>query len=182
MKNKLVDKYLFRSERLGFRNWNSNDLSVFSKINADPEVMEHFPKLLTHRETEAFIERLQEHFQKHGYTYYATDVLETGELIGFIGLAYQDYKTSFNPATDIGWRLKKSVWGNGYATEGAKRCLKFAFEELGLSRIIATCTLDNFKSEHVMKKIGMYKQGVFKHPKLSDYAEFEKCIWYEINR
>lgn len=62
--------------------------------------------------------------------------METGELIGFIGLAYQTYESDFTPATDIGWRLKSSAWGKGYATEGAKRCLQYAFEDLKLEKVI----------------------------------------------
>ncbi|MTI32338.1 GNAT family N-acetyltransferase [Xanthovirga aplysinae] len=174
--------YIFKSERLGFRNWSKDDLTTFAEMNADPEVMEHFPKVLTRGETEEYIQRLQKHFEEKGYSYFATEILATGELIGFIGLAYQDYKTDFNPSTDIGWRLKKSAWGKGYATEGAKRCLAFAFNDLKLDRVISTCTVNNAKSEHVMKKIGMTKMGEFNHPKLKDYPESERCMWYEIKR
>lgn len=87
--------------------------------------MKHFPKPLTLIETKNFIYRLQNHFDTHGYNYFATEILSSRELIGFIGLAYQDYGAEFNPSTDIGWRLKKSAWNKGYATEGAKRCLEF---------------------------------------------------------
>ncbi len=182
IKLKLKEKYIFKSERLGFRDWSETDLTEFAKINADLEVMEHFPKPLTEKETAEFIDRLKKHYTKNGFNYFATEILESGELIGFIGLAFQDYKTDFTPAVDIGWRLKKSAWGKGYATEGAKKCLEFAFIELNLDKIISTCTEKNSKSENVMKKIGMKKIGEFKHPKLKEYPEYEKCICYEINK
>lgn len=172
--------YIFKSERLGFRNWMDNDLDEFAIINADLNVMEHFPKPLSKRETSDFIKRLQKHYKDKGYTYFAIEILETGELIGFIGLAFQDYESKFTPATDIGWRLKPSAWEKGYATEGAKRGLKYAFEELNLERIISVFTDKNTKSEKVMKKIGMVKIGAFNHPKLKDYPEYERCICYEI--
>ena len=175
-------EYLFKSERLGFRNWTEKDLTEFSKINADMAVMEHFPKSLTQKETSEYIVRLQNHYQENGYTYFATEILKTGEFIGFIGLAYQEYKTDFTPATDIGWRLKKSAWGNGYATEGAKKCLEFGFNKLNLDKIISVFTEKNTKSEHVMKKIGMKKIGKFNHPKLKAYPEYETCICYEITK
>ena len=124
--------------------------------------------------------RLQNHFEKYGYTYFATEILKTGEFIGFIGLAFQDYHTKFTPATDIGWRLKKTAWGKGYATEGAKRCLDFGFKEMKLKRIIATCTLKNANSENVMKKLGMKKAGLLKHPRLKEYPDYENCLCYEI--
>ncbi|WP_299122631.1 GNAT family N-acetyltransferase [uncultured Winogradskyella sp.] len=178
----MKNDYLFKSERLGFRNWTENDLTEFAKINADLEVMEHFPKPLTKKETAEFIERLEDHYSKNGYTYFATEILKTGELIGFIGLAYQEYKTDFTPATDIGWRLKKSSWGNGYATEGAKQCFNYAFDKLNLDKIISVCTAQNNKSERVMKKIGMIKIGDFNHPKLREYPEHEKCMCYEMTK
>lgn len=174
--------YLFTSPRLGFRTWSLHDLDAFAAMNADTEVMEHFPKSLTYQETEAMIARLCAHQAEHGYCYYAVETLEGQEFIGFVGLAYQDYDVPFLPATDIGWRLKRSVWGKGYATEGAKRCLEMAFDELGLDHLVAVCTATNRNSEHVMQKIGMQPKGSFMHPKLDDYPEYQKCLWYEINR
>ncbi|MEM9686659.1 MAG: GNAT family N-acetyltransferase, partial [Bacteroidota bacterium] len=72
--------------------------------------------------------------------------------------------------------------GKGYATEGAKRCLEYAFNDLNIDKIVAICTKDNLKSEHIMKKIGMRKRGEFHHPHLKEYPEYEKCIWYEITK
>jgi RimJ/RimL family protein N-acetyltransferase len=179
---KLNKKYIFKSERLGFRNWTEKDLTEFAKINADLDVMEYFPEPLTENETSDFITRLQNHYEKNGYNYFATEILKTGELIGFIGFAYQDYETEFTPATDIGWRLKKTAWGNGYATEGAKKCLEYGFNKLNLGKIISVFTEKNIKSENIMKKIGMKKVGEFNHPKLKEYPEYEKCVCYEINK
>lgn len=174
--------YIFTSERLGFRNWKDSDLDEFAKINADLKVMEHFPKPLTKSETAEYIERLKTHFNHYGFNYFATEILDSGEFIGFIGLAYQDYESKFTPAIDIGWRLKQSAWGKGYATEGAKKCLEFAFNNLQLEKIISVFTEKNTKSENVMKKIGMKKIGNFKHPKLIAYPEYEKCVCYEITK
>lgn len=182
IKTQLKSIYLFTSERLGFRNWSEDDLQEFAEMNADPEVMEHFPNTLTKNESKEFIQRLQKHYKDYGYNYFATEVLETGELIGFIGLAHQQYTSEFTPAVDIGWRLKKSAWKKGYATEGAKRCLTYAFDTLKIARVISTFTINNLKSENVMKKIGMTKLGEFKHPKLKGYPKFEKCFCYEIRK
>ena len=85
-------KYIFKSERLGFRVWNKGDLHEFGEINADKDVMEHFPRPLTIEDTDEFIDRLIAHYAKYGYQYFATEVLKTRELIGFVGLAFQRYK------------------------------------------------------------------------------------------
>jgi len=176
------DEYIFKSERLGFRNWSNEDLDEFAKLNSDKAVMEHFPKTLSKKEVEELIKKLSDHYAKNGFTYYATEILATKELIGMIGLAYQEYKTAFTPAIDIGWRLKRSAWGKGYATEGAKRCLEYAFDELSINKIISVCTITNQKSENVMKKIGMTKIGTFNHPEMINYPEYEKHFCYEINK
>jgi RimJ/RimL family protein N-acetyltransferase len=176
------NNYLFTSKRLGFREWSLNDLDAFYLLNSDEEVMEHFPKTLTKEETKAYIIRLQNQYKIHGHNYYATELKESGEFIGFIGLAYQDFESDFTPNVDIGWRLKKSAWGKGYATEGAKRCLDIAFNQLNLNKIISTCILDNKASEKIMQKIGMQKICEFKHPKLKEYPEIQTCLLYEITR
>ena len=176
----LKKDYLFTSERLGFRNWALDDLDVLAALCADPEVMEYFPNTLSRNETEAYIKRMQQHFKTHGYNYFAADLKDSGELIGFIGLAYQSYEADFLPATDIGWRLKRAAWGKGYATEGALRCLQFAFEELKLDKVVSTCVLANTRSENVMKKIGMKRMGEYMHPKLLEHPEYAPHVWYQI--
>ncbi len=93
----MQQKYIFKSVRLGFRNWNESDLPEFSKINADKDVMEYFPKTLTSEDTENFIKRLQKHTHTYGFCYFATEVLSSGEFIGFIGLAYQKYESLLHP-------------------------------------------------------------------------------------
>ena len=87
----MKDNYIFKSKRLGFRNWTKEDLTEFAKINADSEVMKYFPNMLTQQETSEFIVRLQKHYMNNGYNYFATEIMDTRELIGFIGLAYQEY-------------------------------------------------------------------------------------------
>ncbi len=178
----MMNKYIFKSKRLGFRNWTDGDLEAFSNLNSDAEVMEHFPEILSSQEVMDLISRLKEHYDKNGFTYYATECLETKEFIGMIGLAFQEYKSEFTPAIDIGWRLTRVAWGKGYATEGAKRCLKYGFDELDIDRIISICTVKNSKSENVMKKIGMMKLAEFNHPEMSNYPKFEKHVCYEIIR
>jgi len=174
------DEYIFTSERLGFRNWTIKDLDEFAKLNSDAAVMKHFPKILSKKEVEEFIDKLKNHFSENGFTYYATEILDTKEFIGMIGLAFQEYQTNFTPAIDIGWRLKRTAWGKGYATEGAKRCLNYAFNDLDINKIISVCTIKNKNSESVMKKIGMTKKGEFNHPGMINHPEYERHFCYEI--
>ncbi len=173
---------LFASSRLLFSVWKDSDLEWFAQMNADKEVMQFFPKTLTKQESADFLKRLQKHQDTNGYCYYKVVEKQASKPIGFIGLAYQTYDTHFTPATDIGWRLKKEFWGKGYATEGAQRCLDFAFQELDLNEVISTCIVQNKPSENVMQKMGMQKQGHFQHPRLVKHPEIQNCVWYKIQK
>lgn len=173
-------EYLFTSERLGFRNWIDSDIDKMTAVSADPEVMEFFPSVKTKAMTEDFIKNMKSAFEKKGYCYYPVEILDTKEFIGFIGLIDQTYNSPFTPNVDVGYRLGKAFWGKGYATEGAKRCIEYGFNDLGLEKIIAIASESNIKSTHVMKKVGMNLSGSFKHPKLEGFPHLEMCFCYEI--
>lgn len=172
--------YLFTSERLGFRNWTADDIQKMANINSNPKVMEFFPYIPSFTETKAFVEKMQQQFAKKGYCYFAVDVLESNTFIGFIGLSDKDFESDFTPCVDIGWRLSEEHWQKGYAVEGAKKCLEYGFEKMGLNRILAIAPKINIKSEKVMRKIGMVKIKHFVHPLLLDDNRLKDCILYEI--
>ncbi|GAA4274692.1 GNAT family N-acetyltransferase [Aquimarina gracilis] len=175
-------EYFFKSERLGFRNWNFNDTEPFFKICSDDDVMEFFPSKPSKQDTQDFIYRMQEMQKENGFCYFAVDILETEEFIGFIGLCKQNYIKDLSPFVDIGWRLKKSVWNQGYATEGAKACLEYGFDKIGLDKIYSVAPEINKKSELIMKKIGMQQIKTFNHPKLKAHKELQSCVFYEISK
>ncbi|MEL6988925.1 MAG: GNAT family N-acetyltransferase [Bacteroidota bacterium] len=173
-------KYLIKTERLGIRNWVKDDIPKMAAISGNPIVMRYFPGIATYEQTEQYIIKSIQDFESRGYCYFAVERIDNGEFIGFIGLAYQDYEAPFCPNVDIGWRLDPSAQGMGFATEGAQACLKYGFQEIGLKEIYAVCPTVNHPSENVMKKIGMTKQGIFKHPRLKDWPEIEDCYYYRI--
>lgn len=178
----MKNDFLFTSQRLGFRNWTTQDIECMSKINADPKVMEHFPSTSSYNETKAFVKRMQWLFEKVNFCYFATVELETNTFIGFIGFAIPSYEAAFMPCIDMGWRLSSDCWGKGYATEGALRCLAYGFKELKLSNIKAVAPLVNQKSIKIMEKVGMTPQLKFNHPTLKGNTELEQCVCYEISR
>ena len=172
--------YLFKSDRLGFRNWQETDIENLATINADKEVMKFFPSTRSLSETKTFIKRMQQQYIEKGYCYFAVDTLKDETLIGFIGLSEQNYEADFTPCIDIGWRLAKSAWNKGYATEGAKRCLEFGFKTLHLDKIYSIAPVVNTRSQQVMQKIGMHEVKTFAHPQLLDNARLRKCLLYEV--
>jgi RimJ/RimL family protein N-acetyltransferase len=154
-----------------------------SEICADKEVMEHFPSILSREQTLELITKRQRIFTENGFCYFAVEILDTEELIGFIGIEKQEYDAGFGtPFIDIGWRLKRTSWNKGLATEGAKRCLQYAFEILKTPVIYSIAAEKNVKSMHVMEKIGMKILHSFNHPLLNDFQDFQTCIAYKIDK
>lgn len=170
--------YLFTSDRLGFRNWREDDIQEMIDINSDAEVMAFFPSIQDEQQTIAFIKRMQNQFHERGYCYYAVDRLDKEVFIGFIGLSWQTYQADFTPCVDIGWRLKKTEWNQGFATEGAKRCLDYAFKELEIKTVFAIAPKVNVKSIRIMEGIGMTKVSEFQHPYLQDDERLRDCVLY----
>ncbi|WP_326721396.1 GNAT family N-acetyltransferase [Streptomyces sp. NBC_00243] len=143
-----------RTERLTLRRWRDSDLGPWAAMNADPEVREHLGALLTREQTDASVAGFQAEFDERGYGWWAVEVLATGEFIGFAGLDRVDDGMPFT-GVEAGWRLARSAWGHGYATEAARVCLAFGFETLELPEILAVTTATNLRSQAVMSRIGM---------------------------
>lgn len=178
----MESKYIFESSRLGFRMWKESDREVFAKMNANKEVMRYFPKTLNSKETDDFLNRVQEHFNEYGYGLWAVEIKDTKEFIGFIGFLNATFEAEFTPCTEIGWRLNNKYWNNGYATEGAKACLEYGFNNLNLNSIYSFTAEINQPSENVMRKIGLKKIGEFMHPKVEDGSPLKPHVLYKIEK
>ena len=175
---------IIETDRLILRTWNDNDLQPMLAINQDPKVMEYFPSLQDLEMTKNFIDKVNAHFENHGYSLYAVIKKDTTEFIGFTGLLIADFASHFTPATEIGWRLSSNHWGQGFATEGAKAVLDYAFRELKLTEIVSFTAAGNAKSIRVMQKIGLQHNAAddFDHPKLDDKSPLKRHVLYRINQ
>ena len=172
----------FETERLIFRDWQESDIVPFRAMNNDPRVMAFFPNTLSDTETDAFVGRIKDEFKTYGYGLYAAEEKESGAFIGFIGFHWAAFPSAFTPCIEIGWRLKCDAWGKGYATEGAKACLKYGFETLGFREVLSFTSKTNGRSESVMNKIGMRKRAEFDHPNLDDNSDLKAHVLYEITQ
>jgi len=172
-----------RTDRLVLRRWRDGDRDPFAALNADPEVMEHFPGPLTRAESDATVERAEAHFDAYGFGLWALEVAETGEFIGFTGLATPRFDAPFTPAVEVGWRLARSAWGLGYASEAGRRALAFGFEEAGLREIVSFTTGGNRRSQAVMARLGMTHDPAddFEHPLLPDGHRLRHHVLYRLS-
>jgi len=173
-----------RTERLRLRAWCDGDREPFARLNADPRVMGHFPTPLTRAESDAFADRIGAHFARHGFGLWAVEVPDVVPFIGFIGLNVPSFRAHFTPCVEIGWRLAATHWGRGYASEGARAALDFAFDQLHLEKVVSFTVSANVRSRHVMERIGMHHDPAedFDHPGLPDGHPLRRHVLYRITR
>ncbi len=168
------------SERLILRQWIDADVAQFAALNADSQVMEHFPGLLSFAQTSEMVERVRHHIEERKFGVWATELRATGQFIGFIGLAVPMFESHFTPCVEVGWRLAKEFWGQGYAPEGAVVAMRDGFERLALTEIVSLTATTNLKSMRVMEKLGMTRDTAddFDHPRLDVGNPLRRHVLY----
>jgi RimJ/RimL family protein N-acetyltransferase len=173
-----------RTDRLLLRRWRTADLDPYATLNADPEVREHFPSIMTRRECESEIATFDERFDEHGYGLWAVEVPGVAPCIGFIGLNLATFDARFTPAVEVGWRLARDHWGKGYASEGARTALQFGFDTIGLDEIVSFTSPSNVRSWSVMERIGMTRDPAddFEHPRVPEGHPLRPHVLYRISR
>lgn len=159
-----ANEITLETERLKLRPWRDSDLEPFAALNADPEVMRYFPKVLDRTESDAMATRIRNLMAERGWGLWAVEVKQGAPFIGFVGLNAVPEILPFAPGTEIGWRLAEAHWGKGYATEAARSILQFAFETLELEAVVSFTAEKNTPSMAVMKRLGMRHKTNFEHP------------------
>ncbi len=146
--------------------------------------MEHFPGALTPVESDALVDRIEAHFSEHGFGLWAVELPSASSFIGFVGLSVPSLHAHFTPCVEVGWRLARAYWGNGYATEGARAALRFGFDELGLLEIVSFTVPANIRSRRVMEKLGMRHSPSddFDHPGLQEDHPLRRHVLYRLPR
>lgn len=170
------------TERLWLRRWRPSDRRAFAQLNADARVMEHFPAPLTRDESSRMVQRIEAHFEQHGYGLWALEVPGVTDFAGFVGLSTPSFEAPFTPCVEVGWRLAFEHWGQGYAPEAARAVLRFAFEHARLREIVSFTASSNARSRRVMEKIGMRHDAAsdFDHPALPPGHRLERHVLYRI--
>jgi len=172
------------TDRLLLRGWRLEDRAPFAAMNTDPRVMEFYRQKLSREESDAYVDRIEAHFEHEGFGLFAAELRDTGEFIGYVGLAVPRFEAPFTPCIEIGWRLAAEYWGRGFATEGARAALVWGFESLGLPEIVAYAVPANVRSIRVMQKIGMKRDeaGDFDYPNLPPGHPLRRHVLYRAAR
>jgi ribosomal-protein-alanine N-acetyltransferase len=168
------------TERLLLRRWRGADREPFAALNADPVVMEYLPAPLSRAESDRLMVRIEAGFDHRGYGLWALELRASGELLGFAGLEVPSFEAHFTPTVEVGWRLARSAWGQGFATEAGRAALAFGFEQAGLREIVSLTSAANVRSQAVMQRIGMTHDPAddFDHPELQMREDLRRHILY----
>jgi RimJ/RimL family protein N-acetyltransferase len=173
-----------RTARLVLRPWTEVDREPFAAMNADPEVMEHFPGLMDRAASDAFLDRMVTHWAEYGFGLFAVDA--PSGFLGFVGLAVPRFTLPVEhravPPVEIGWRLVRSGWGQGYASEAARAVLVQAFDDLALPEVLSFTAVRNTRSRAVMERIGMHRDPAddFDHPSLPEGSPLRRHVLYRL--
>lgn len=171
------------TERTILRQWRTEDLPLFAALNADREVMRHFPTTLDRAQSDAVALRLAQHLEMHGYGPWALEIPGVTPFAGFVGLMRVGFDAPFVPAVEIGWRLASAWWSKGYATEAANAAVQFAFGTLGLDGLVSFTVPANVRSRAVMQRIGMRHcpDEDFLHPLIPSGHRLRRHVLYRLD-
>ena len=157
-----------RTQRLVMRRWREEDRDPFAAMSADPEVMRYFPAPLDRAASDALVDRIEDLFRRQGFGLWALEVARTGEFIGFTGLNRMPAGVPGAGGMEVGWRLARHAWHQGYATEAAAAAAGVAFQGAGLAEIWSMTAAANQPSQAVMRRLGMTQHARFDHPATGD--------------
>jgi RimJ/RimL family protein N-acetyltransferase len=140
------------TERLLLRPFRNSDHPAYAAMCADPEVMQYLGTGVTQNPMEAWraMASMLGHWELLGYGMFAAEVKATGELAGRVGFL----DPPGWPGFELGWTLARQHWGKGYAIEGARACLDYAFGPLGRDRVISLIRPANERSIRVAERLG----------------------------
>ncbi len=151
------------TDRLKLRMWRESDLDEYAAMSADPLVMKYLTggKVFSRADTWRSIAFFMGHWQMRGYGHWAVEEKATGRMIGRIGFLNPEGWPGF----EIGWTLARHAWGKGYATEGARKALAYAFDTLNQPHVISLIHPENTPSMRVAERLGEKREG---HARIND--------------
>ena len=161
---------MIETPNLILRTWRESDYAPFAALNGDEMVMRYYPSALTPEESMALIKRrIEPHFRRHGFGFWAIERKGDGRFLGLCGLEYVNVPCPVKGEVKATWRLARHAWGAGYAFEAASAALQFGFKALQLEQIVAFSVPANERSIRLIGRLGMIRRSEldFDHPSYS---------------
>ena len=153
------------TSRLVLRRWQPEDLDPFVDLNADPEVMRHFPSTYDRAATASMITSWEAKIDHQGFGLWAVERAGDGVLLGMAGLNPVPPGIITGEGLEVGWRLARHAWGHGYATEAGRAAIDVA-RRIGARSIWSFTSVGNQRSQAVMRRLGLGFVRYFDHPNI----------------
>jgi len=144
---------VLETTRLALRNFSPDDAEALGLVLSDPETMRFYPAPFDRVGVEQWISRNMRRYAENGHGLWAVVLKSSGELIGDCGLTVQDLDDVHE--IEIGYHVRRDLWGQGLATEAARACRDYGFAQLPVERIISLIRPENVGSRRVAEKNGM---------------------------
>ena len=175
---------MIETDRLTLRRWEPRDLAPFAALNADPQVMALMPRLLDRAASDALVARIEARWREDGIAFAVAERREDGAFLGMVGLSVLRLDMLPAPAMEVGWRLARAHWGQGYAVEAARAWIAHGFGILGLDEIVAITVPANARSLAVMRRLGMRErpERAFAHPALPEGHRLRPHVMHVLGR
>jgi RimJ/RimL family protein N-acetyltransferase len=164
------------SDRLTLRNWRESDRAAFAALNGAPEIMQDLGGPLDRAASDAKFDRYMTAFENHGFCRWALEDSE-GQFLGYAGVMPSRPHHPLGPHADIGWRLLRSAWGKGYATEAAKASLLDVFERGQLSEVLAYTSANNLRSRAVIERLNMQRASSLDYSEPLGAGTWHGMVW-----
>ncbi len=168
--------FALKTDRLILRSWRKDDGDAFARLNADSEVMADLGGPLTRRASDAKLDRYRASFEQHGFSRFAIEEKD-GAFVGYAGVMPAAYDHPLAPHNQIGWRLVRSAWGKGYATEAARAALDDVFARVGFDEVLAYTSVDNLRSQAVMERLGLRRDPMLDFDLTNDDVPWHGLVW-----
>jgi ribosomal-protein-alanine N-acetyltransferase len=180
-----IDRMTLRTRRLLLRRWLPSDRVPFAALNADAEVMRHFPAVLSRAESDEVADRIERNLERLGIGMWAVEVPGVTRFAGCVGLSIPAFDAPFahhTPCIELGWRFAREHWNQGYATEGAQAAVSLAFDTLHIPELVAFTVPQNAASRRVAEKLGMTRDPAedFDHPRLPVGHALRRHVLYRL--
>jgi RimJ/RimL family protein N-acetyltransferase len=151
-----------------------DDADALMGVLGDPVAMQYYPAPFDRAEVDGWIRRNRARYIDPGFGLWAMLLKDSGELIGDCGVYVRDLEGEVE--FEIGWHVRRDLWGRGYATEAAQHCIEYAFSSLGAQRIIALVRPENLSSCRVAEKNGMVSEKVI------FWRGYDHCVYVRHNK
>jgi len=167
---------IINTPRTTLRSWRETDREAFSALHAHPEVMHDYGGPLSRAESDAKLDRYAAAFDQGGFCRWAIESRD-GEFLGYAGIMPSGPDHPIGAHIDIGWRLVRSAWGKGYATEAAQAALQDAFTRVGLTEVLSYTSPDNLRSQAVMTRLRLQRDPSRDFTANYDFGAWQGLVW-----